>query len=122
VTPRSSPCRWRPTTSTRATGPPTRPPCRPTSASAGCSSSCERLIEAFLAPPLYRSARDRGGTLYTAVYDPAAGTADYRWPEARINESLQTFIHATHVQCYATADADADAEDERPPQLITSDP
>jgi predicted choloylglycine hydrolase len=78
----------------------------------------ERLIEAFLSAPLYRLARDRGGTLYTAVYDPVAGTADYRWPEARIAESLAAFTHATHVQCYATADSG----DGNPPQLVTSDP
>ena len=77
----------------------------------------ERLVEAFLAAPLYRIASDRGGTLYTAVYDPVAGTAEYRWPEARIAESLASFTHAAHVQCYAREEP----ADEAAPQLVASD-
>jgi predicted choloylglycine hydrolase len=77
-----------------------------------------RLVEAFLAPPLYRLPRDRGGTLYTAVYDPVAGTAEYRWPEAQISQSLTAFTHATHVQCYPSPDP----VEETPPQLVASDP
>ena len=77
----------------------------------------DRLVDAFLTAPLYRIAGDRGGTLYTAVYDPVAGTADYLWPEARIAESLQTFTYGSHVQCYA----DAEADGETPPQLVGSD-
>lgn len=41
----------------------------------------ERFIGAFLKPPLYSTAYARGfGTLYTAVYWPARGIAEYRWP------------------------------------------
>ena len=40
-----------------------------------------RFIGAFLRPPLYSTAYERGfGTLYTAVYWPARGVAEYRWP------------------------------------------
>ena len=77
----------------------------------------DRLVEAFLQPPLYRLARDRGGTLYTAVYDPVAGTADYLWPEARIAESLTSFTPASHVQCYERLEP----KDEPGPQLVGSD-
>ncbi len=41
----------------------------------------DRFIGAFQKPPLYSTAYDRGfGTLYTAVYWPARGTLEYRWP------------------------------------------
>lgn len=41
----------------------------------------ERLLEAFAAPPLFRSDYGRGlGTIYTAAYWPAAGRASFRWP------------------------------------------
>src|SRR5699024_175788 len=38
------------------------------------------FIRRFLEPPIYRTRYDRAfGTLYTAVYDPVAGTAGYYW-------------------------------------------
>ena len=41
----------------------------------------ETFIGAFLKPPLYSTAYGRGfGTLYTSVYWPARGIAEYRWP------------------------------------------
>lgn len=84
----------------------------------------DRLVDAFLTPPLYRTAGnradDRGGdpsgTLYTAVYDPVAQTADYLWPQARIAESLEAFTAASHVQCYVEPVPD----DERK-QLVVAD-
>ncbi len=40
-----------------------------------------RFIGAFLKPPLYSTAFDRGfGTIYTAVYWPLSGNIEYRWP------------------------------------------
>lgn len=40
-----------------------------------------KFISAFLRPPLYSSAFARGfGTLYTSVYWPRRGEAEYRWP------------------------------------------
>jgi predicted choloylglycine hydrolase len=39
------------------------------------------LGAAFLSPPLYNTGFSRSfGTLYTALYDPAGGYVDYRWP------------------------------------------
>ncbi len=46
--------------------------------------SQEKFVSAFLRPPLYSVAFDQGfGTLYTAVYRPAAGTLALHWPGAR---------------------------------------
>jgi len=40
-----------------------------------------RFVGAFMKPPLYSTAFDRGfGTLYTSVYWPARGEIEYRWP------------------------------------------
>ena len=60
----------------------------------------DRLVDAFLAPPLYRTRYARGATLYTAVYEPATGRAEYVWPERRITESFERFTSASHVQSY----------------------
>ncbi|MDN5788979.1 C45 family peptidase [Pseudorhodobacter sp.] len=41
----------------------------------------EKFIKAFLKPPLYSIAFERGfGTLYTAVYRPRLGQMELRWP------------------------------------------
>ncbi len=41
----------------------------------------DRFIAAFMRPPLYSTAFERGfGTLYTSVYWPKRGIAEYRWP------------------------------------------
>lgn len=41
----------------------------------------DKFIGAFLRPPLYSTAFGRGfGTLYTSVYWPRLGRAEYRWP------------------------------------------
>jgi predicted choloylglycine hydrolase len=65
----------------------------------------ERLVDAFLSAPLYRTGYARGATLYTAVYEPAAGRAEYVWPQRRIVESFERFVPATHVQRYGEGDA-----------------
>jgi hypothetical protein len=64
----------------------------------------ERLIDAFLSPPLYRPRYGAGATLYTAVYEPAAGRAEYVWPQRRIAERFDRFVCASHVQLYGEAD------------------
>lgn len=44
--------------------------------------SGDRLVQAFLEEPLYRDGLASGfGTLYTAVYFPVTGRAEYRWPD-----------------------------------------
>jgi predicted choloylglycine hydrolase len=45
-------------------------------------ASGEQLIAAMLQPPLRNTQFEMGfGTLYTAKYEPAAGTATWHWPE-----------------------------------------
>ena len=52
----------------------------------------ERLISAFAAPPLFRTDYRRGlGTIYTAVYHPNEGVAQYHWPERSIDLSFEHF-------------------------------
>jgi predicted choloylglycine hydrolase len=47
---------------------------------------------AFLRPPLYSIDYASGvGTLYTAVYRPAAGSAEFRWPGVRWEHSFGRF-------------------------------
>jgi len=44
----------------------------------------EELADAFLAPPLFNNKYSRAfGTLYTALYRPAEGIVEYRWPDQR---------------------------------------
>jgi Acyl-coenzyme A:6-aminopenicillanic acid acyl-transferase len=43
----------------------------------------EALVDHLLRPPLYNTAYEQGfGTLYTAVYRPAEGVADFVWPSS----------------------------------------
>jgi predicted choloylglycine hydrolase len=65
----------------------------------------ERLVDAFLSPPLYRTRYGNGATLYTAVYEPGAGRAEYVWPQRRIVERFDRFVSASHVQRYDELDA-----------------
>ena len=52
----------------------------------------ERLIAAFAAPPLFRTDYRRGlGTIYTAVYYPNEGVAQYHWPGKSLNLSFEHF-------------------------------
>lgn len=45
------------------------------------AATASLLVDAFMRQPLRTFAYDRGfGTLYTAVYRPAAGTVTYHWP------------------------------------------
>ncbi len=53
----------------------------------------EKFIKAFLRPPLYSSAFDRGfGTLYTAIYRPRLGQMELRWPSATWRLGLHDFL------------------------------
>jgi predicted choloylglycine hydrolase len=55
-----------------------------------------RFVRRFLEPPLHSARFDRGwGTLYTAVYRPALGAAEYRWPGATLHQSFERFRDAT---------------------------
>jgi hypothetical protein len=54
--------------------------------------SAPQLADAFLRPPLHSQAYERGyGTLYTAIYRPARGEVEYRWPEVSWTFSFAAF-------------------------------
>lgn len=50
------------------------------------------MADAFLRPPLYNNMFKEGfGTLYTAVYHPAKGTVQLRWPGMEITQDFVNF-------------------------------
>jgi hypothetical protein len=56
-----------------------------------------KLLRAFLRPPLYSRAYERGfGTLYTAVYRPQRGEIEYHWPGKSLTLSFAAFKEGTH--------------------------
>ena len=58
----------------------------------------ERVIQAFLTPPVYNASFDRSfGTLYTAVLRPSEGCIDYRWPTSLWRQSFDAFTPGTHT-------------------------
>ena len=56
------------------------------------------FADAFLSPPLYSAGHGTGmGTLYTAVYEPARGVAEYRWPTFSWTQSFDRFQSGTRT-------------------------
>lgn len=56
----------------------------------------DRFIAAFLRPPLYSTAFDRGfGTLYTAVYRPRRAEMELRWPRGLWALNLNAFAEGS---------------------------
>lgn len=56
------------------------------------------FIGSFLAPPVHSTEHARGfGTLYTAVYYPARGKAELRWPGKVWRFSLDSFVEETRT-------------------------
>jgi predicted choloylglycine hydrolase len=52
----------------------------------------ERFADAFLEPPLHNTEYAQGfGTIYTAAYDPRAGSVEYRWPGYTWAQSFDAF-------------------------------
>ncbi|APE32463.1 hypothetical protein BOX17_04100 [Halomonas aestuarii] len=52
----------------------------------------ERLIAAFSSPPLFRHDYRRGlGTVYTAIYRPCSGRAQFHWPGLNLDLSFDHF-------------------------------
>ena len=59
---------------------------------ADCDETVEGLIASFLRPPVLNSAYERGfGTLYTSVYRPLSGTAEFLWPGQVWRQSFSEF-------------------------------
>ena len=62
----------------------------------------ERLVQAFLEPPVFSHAFSRGfGTIYTAAYYPAEDRAEYRWPGFTWSQSFQDFVAGEQTQAFA---------------------
>lgn len=58
----------------------------------------DEFIDSFLQPPLYSKAFARGyGTLYTAVYHPQTGEAEFLWPDCRWRQSFTQFDEGKRV-------------------------
>ena len=66
------------------------------------------LIEAFLRPPLYATDYRNGfGTLYTAVYRPGEGAAEFRWPDGlRWRQSFDGFQEGRRTVRYSSSGAE----------------
>lgn len=54
-----------------------------------------QTVTQFLHPPLYRCHENSSGTLYTAVYNPAAGSVNYVWPQYSLNLTFDQFTEQT---------------------------
>jgi predicted choloylglycine hydrolase len=63
------------------------------------SLTLDRLVESFLAPPLY-SRRTAFPTVYTAVYRPAEGRVDYVWPGKSWCQSFDHFESGDYTHDY----------------------
>jgi predicted choloylglycine hydrolase len=59
----------------------------------------DRLVESFLAPPLY-SRWIGSPTVYTAVYRPAEGRADYLWPGKSWCQRIDRFESGDYTHDY----------------------
>lgn len=60
--------------------------------------NASEMADSFLQPPLYNTMFKEGfGTLYTAVYQPAAGTVQLRWPNADIMQDFDSFREESRV-------------------------
>jgi len=61
----------------------------------------EGFVDRFLEKPLYATNFEKGfGTLYTAVYDPVALTATYRWPNHTWVQSFERFDESELLIAY----------------------
>jgi len=58
----------------------------------------DRFIGAFQKPPLYSTAFGRGfGTVYTAVYWPKQGIAEYRWPGVQWTQRIKSPVEGKRL-------------------------
>jgi predicted choloylglycine hydrolase len=66
------------------------------------SVTADGFADAFLSGALYSQAYERGfGTLYTAVYRPAEGRVEYRWPGFEWPQSFAAFSEGAHDETLA---------------------
>lgn len=59
---------------------------------------------AFLGPPLFSTSYANGwGTLYTAIFHPAEGVVDYRWPAYTWRLGVERFDEGEHTEMLTDA-------------------
>ena len=60
----------------------------------------DKFVAAFLKPPLYSTNYDKGfGTIYTSVYWPTRGIAEFHWPGAVWKHKLGMVKNSTrHIR------------------------
>ena len=64
--------------------------------------TAEGFADAFLRAPLFSTAYANGwGTLYTAVFRPAEGSVEYRWPTHTWRLGFDGFVEGEHVAVLA---------------------
>jgi len=64
------------------------------------------FVQSFLKPPLYNTDYRNGfGTLYTAVYRPEAGVAQWHWPDAVWEQSFSDFRAGNRLVHYSPTGA-----------------
>jgi len=62
------------------------------------NADAETMLQKFLLPPVYQTNYGHGyGTLYTAVYDPAARSAELVWPGKRWRQTCTDFVEGRHT-------------------------
>jgi predicted choloylglycine hydrolase len=67
----------------------------------GSGATLAKLTETFLTAPIY--SRDASSpTVYSAVYRPAALTADYLWPGNVMTQRIGSFRPGQYVHDYGT--------------------
>lgn len=106
IAPDRDPCVTQATTSTNHQGP--QEPGKPlfledsvlrletlNSLAAPRDTTLGQTVTQFLHPPLYRCHENSSGTLYTAVYNPAAGSVNYVWPQYSLNLTFDQFTEQT---------------------------
>jgi predicted choloylglycine hydrolase len=70
----------------------------------GEAVDADAFADAFLRAPLFSTAYANGwGTLYTAVFRPAEGSVDYRWPTHTWRMGFDGFVEGEHVAVLADA-------------------
>ncbi len=68
----------------------------------GAAGDADAFADAFLRAPLFSTSYEDGwGTLYTAVFRPAEGTVDYRWPSRTWRLGFDAFEPGRHVEVLA---------------------
>jgi predicted choloylglycine hydrolase len=66
------------------------------------TETAQGFTDAFLRAPLFSTAYASGwGTLYTAVYRPAEGVVDYRWPTHDWRLGFEAFEQSEHTEVLA---------------------